>query len=54
VETATQPADFYTLEGHTAEGRRVHDGKPSPKPPVTDQRAKLRDELLKKWQNRGK
>jgi hypothetical protein len=54
LETATQPADFFTLEGHTADGRRVHDGKPipPPKPSLPDPRAKLREELLKKWQNR--
>lgn len=56
VETATQPADFFTLEGHTADGRRVHDGKPMPvpppRPPLPDPRMKLREELLKKWQQR--
>ncbi len=56
IETATQPADFFTLEGHTADGRRVHDGKPMPmpppRPPPPDPRAKLREELMKKWQQR--
>jgi hypothetical protein len=56
TETGTKPADFYTLEGHTSPRRVIHDGKPlpmPPKPPLADQRAKLREELLKKWQ-RGK
>ncbi len=54
TETGTKPADFYTLDGHTLPRRVVHDGKPMPMPPVPNPRAKLREELLKKWQQRGK
>lgn len=60
TETAAKPADFFTLEGHTAPRRIVHDGKPMlnppppPLPPPPNPRAKLREELLKKWQQRGK
>lgn len=61
VETATKPTDFYTLDGHTLPKRVIHDGKPfvGPPPPVPpppplplNPRAKFREELLKKWQNR--
>jgi hypothetical protein len=52
TETGSKPADFYTLEGHTSMFRAVHDGKPLASPPPP--RAKLREELLKKWQNRGR
>jgi hypothetical protein len=56
TETGTKPADFYTLEGHTAPRRIVHDGKPmlNPPPVPPNPRAKLREELLKKWQQRTK
>lgn len=49
VETATQPDDFYTLKGHTDPRAVIHDGKPLPNPQPKDLRAKLREELLKKW-----
>ncbi len=54
TETGTKPADFYTLDGHTLPRRVVHDGKPmaNPPPPVPNPRAKLREELLKKWQKK--
>jgi hypothetical protein len=53
TETATKPADFYSLEGHTSMFRVVHDGKPLANPPPPQSpRAKLREELLKKWQER--
>lgn len=58
VETATKPTDFYTLDGHTSPKRVVHDGKPfvgPPPPPLPPSpRAKFRDELLKKWQQRAR
>jgi hypothetical protein len=55
TETTTKPADFYSLEGHTSMFRAVHDGKPMVNPPPPQsQRAKLREELLKKWQERQK
>ncbi len=58
TETGTKPADFYTLDGHTLPRRIVHDGKPMfnppppPLPPPPNPRAKLREELLKKWQKK--
>lgn len=58
TETGTKPADFYTLEGHTAPRRIIHDGKPMANPPLPplppNPRAKFRDELMKKWQQRQK
>lgn len=63
--TATHTDDFYTLEGHTLDGRRVHDGKPMANPPppppsmppllrtkLQKEREELRQQLLSKWQNR--
>jgi hypothetical protein len=56
TDTATQPDDFYTLKGHTDPRAVIHDGKPmpNPPPPPNSPRAKFRDELLKRWQSRGK
>ena len=55
TEAGTKPADFYSLEGHTLPRRIVHDGKPMvnpPVPPMPNPRAKLREELMKKWQKK--
>jgi hypothetical protein len=46
TDTATQPDDFYTLKGHTDPKATVHDAK------SLKERAKLREELLKKWQKK--
>ena len=52
TETGTKADDFYTLKGHTDPRAAIHDGKPLPNPPANNPRAKLREELLKKWQKR--
>lgn len=58
IDTADQPDDFYTLTGHTDRGVVVLDGRrmpnPPPPPPPPGFRAKFREELLKRWQNRGR
>lgn len=56
TESATRSDDFYTLKGHTDPRAVIHDGKPlpNPPPPSNSPRAKFRDELMKKWQNRGR
>ncbi len=47
TDTASQPDDFYTLKGHTDPKATIHDTK------TMKERAKLREELLKKWQKKS-
>ena len=53
AETATQPDNFYTYQGHADANAVVHDGRPLPNPPP-NAKPTFRDELMKRLQNRGK
>ena len=46
TDSVTQPDDFYALKGHTDPKAVVHDAK------AMKERAKLREELLKRWQRK--
>jgi hypothetical protein len=65
VDTAPQPDSAYTLAGHIEPGAQIHEAPPLPagppqkfapklpqRPPLDEARKRVRDELIRRWQNR--